>query len=45
MTRVMTFTAAAIVGALLLRAVAIRRWERIDWMRVRPIAGMAGALQ
>lgn len=42
---VVALTAAAIVGALLLRALALRRWESIDWLRVRPIAGMAGALQ
>lgn len=44
-TIVVALTAAAIIGALLLRALAIRRWGSIDWLRVRPIAVMRGAFQ
>ena len=44
-TIVVAITAAELVGALLLRALAVRRWETIDWLRVRPIAGVTGALQ
>ncbi|HEY9181990.1 MAG TPA: hypothetical protein VIQ99_02250 [Gammaproteobacteria bacterium] len=34
--------AAQLLGAALFRALAVRRWRRIDWRLVQPIRGMVG---
>jgi hypothetical protein len=44
-TIVVAITAAELLGVVVLRALAVRRWETIDWLRVRPITGVAGVLQ
>jgi hypothetical protein len=28
---------AELVGALAFRALAVRRWRRVDWLRLRPL--------
>jgi hypothetical protein len=36
-TAVATVIAAEVVGVALLRVLAVRRWRRIDWSRLRQI--------
>jgi hypothetical protein len=40
LTSVAIIVAAQLVGAAFLRAVAVRRWRRIDWMQLQPLAAL-----
>jgi len=42
-TSVALAVAAQLAGAVLFRAFAVRRWRRIDWLRLQPWAALRGS--
>jgi hypothetical protein len=42
LTAAAAVAAIELAGAALLRALAIRRWRTVDWLRVRPLPALAG---
>ncbi len=42
LTAIATVVVAEFVGAALFRALAVRRWRRIDWLRFKPLPALVG---